>query len=87
MQFIGVNCSGCGGTLIGGSRDKVFGLFKWDMWGVMGVMVCVHCCANVLALNMLNANGLCCVFPSFSLQMADCGGMPQVDQVCMSVFM
>lgn len=31
-----------------------------------------------------NTNGLLFVFPS-SLQMADCGGMPQVDQVCMSV--
>lgn len=40
---------------------------------------------GVCPANMLNANGFVYVFPS-PVQMADCGGMPQVDQVCMSGF-
>lgn len=60
----------------------MFSVFQWDMYSVMkGNGVCLL--LNVQAANTLNANGLC--FPS-SLQMADCGGMPQVDQVRTSVF-
>lgn len=60
-------------------------MLKWDTQSIMegnGVHPLLRECTST---HVLNANGLSLCSPC-SLQMADCGGMPQVDQVCMSVF-
>lgn len=49
--------------------------------GVNGVCQLLRECTSINMVILIAS----CFFTSV-LQMADCGGMPQVDQVCMSIF-